>query len=378
MQRPELTQRAELVQEQEPKTLLIVDDEPIIRQLCARALNGFCTLQAGNGKEALQILEKETVDIVLSDVMMPHIGGLELLRQIKQQSPDQAVILMTGYTEKEVILQALKAGADDFISKPINLLQLRTTVDKALDKLLLRQELTSLRQIDKLKSDFLGLISHKLKTPATALSLFIQNIADGIRDLEEENFANMLSMVQAETLHLEHLIQDLLYFSNVILQDDDLRLEPLELGRVARQVATALEPAAKSRKQSFVVNIDPPLPAEPLILDRQRITFAIRALLDNAIKFTPEGGSILLEGLIENNQVCLEVRDTGPGIPALELNKVFSKFYQIDTENTGQVRGFGLGLFYARDFVRSMGGDIGLESQSGLGTVATICFPLGD
>ncbi len=378
MQRPELTQRPELVQEQEPKTLLIVDDEPIIRQLCARALNSFRTLQASNGKEALHILDKETVDIVLSDVMMPHIGGLELLRQIKQQSPDQAVILMTGYTEKEVILQALKAGADDFISKPINLLQLRTTVDKALDKLRLRQELTSLRQIDKLKSDFLGLISHKLKTPATAISLFIQNIADGIQDSEEENFANMLSMVQAETLHLEHLIQDLLYFSNVILQDDDLRLEPLELGRVARQVATALEPAAKSRKQSFVVNIDPPLPAEPLVLDRQRITFAIRALLDNAIKFTPEGGSILLEGLIENNQVCLKVRDTGPGIPALELNKVFSKFYQIDTGNTGQVRGFGLGLFYARDFVRNMGGDIDLESQSGLGTVATICFPLGD
>lgn len=378
MPQPELTQKPELELQQNQKTLLIVDDEPIIRQLCARALNGFHTLQAGNGKEALQIIEKENIDIVLSDVMMPHISGLDLLRQVKQQNPDQAVVMMTGYTDKEVILQALQAGADDFISKPINLLQLRTTVDKVLDKLLLRRELNSLKRIDKLKSDFLGLISHKLKTPATAISLFIQNIAEGVQDTEEENFREMLSMVQAETLHLEHLIQDLLYFSNVILQDDDVQLEPLELGRVARQIAAALEPAAKSRQQKFVVAIEPPLPPEPLLLDRQRITFAIRALLDNAIKFTPFGGSILMEGLIENQQVRLKIRDTGAGIPNAEMSKVFSKFYQIDQENTGQVRGFGLGLFYARDFVRNMGGDISLESQPGLGTVATISFPLND
>ena len=378
MPRPELTQKPDLELQQNQKTLLIVDDEPIIRQLCARALNSFRTLQAGNGKEALQVLEKENVDIVLSDVMMPHISGLELLRQIKQQNMDQAVIMMTGYTEKEVILQALQAGADDFISKPINLLQLRTTVDKVLDKLLLRQELNSLKRIDKLKSDFLGLISHKLKTPATAISLFIQNIAEGIQDAEDEGFQKTLSMVQAETLHLEHLIQDLLYFSNVILQDADVQLEPLELGRVARQIAVSLEPAAKSRQQQFVVAIEPPLPPEPLILDRQRITFAIRALLDNAIKFTPEGGSILLEGVIEEQQVRLKIRDTGPGIPPAEMNKVFSKFYQIDQDNTGQVRGFGLGLFYARDFVRNMGGELRLESQPGLGTVATISFPLNN
>jgi hypothetical protein len=185
-------------------------------------------------------------------------------------------------------------------------------------------------------------------------------------------------MVQAETLHLEHLIEDLLYFSNVILQDTDVQLEPLELGRVARQVATTLEPAAKGRTLDLLVNIQPPLPPEPLHLDRQRITFAIRALLDNAIKFTPAGGSIQLEGLIENQQVCLKIRDTGPGISASELNKVFNKFYQIDQDNTGQVRGFGLGLFYARDFVRNMGGELSLESQPGLGTVATISFPLNN
>ncbi len=375
---PELLSKLEQVPQQLNKSLLVVDDEPIIRQLCARALKNFKVVEAGDGQEALNILEKESFDIILSDVMMPNLSGLELLSRVKDQNPDQAVVMITGYTEKEVILKALQAGADDFISKPINLLQLRTTVDKVLDKTALRQELSSLKQADKLKSDFLGLISHKLKTPATAISLFIQNIADGIENPEDESFQKMLTMVRAESLHLEHLIQDLLYFSNVILQDNEPKLEPVELGRIARQVAAALEPAASSRQLQYEVSITPPLPPEPLILDRQRISFAIRALLDNAIKFTPEGGCVQLEGKLEKDRVLLEVRDTGIGIAQQDLPKVFSKFYQVDPEGTGQVRGFGLGLFYARDFIRSMGGKLTLESRPGLGTLAKIEFPLPD
>jgi signal transduction histidine kinase len=376
MHQQEMINKTELVQDLTRKTLLVVDDEPIICQLCARALNSFNVIQAGDGRQALKVLEKNDVDIILSDVMMPNLSGLDLLRTVKVQQPDLAVILMTGYTDKDLILQALKAGADDFISKPINLLQLRTTVDKVLDKLLMRKELANLKRLDKLKSDFLGLISHKLKTPATAISLFIQNIADGISDPADKNYQQMLSLVQAESLHLEHLIQDLLYFSNIILQDDQLQLEPLELGRVARQVAAALEPAAVSRNLDYQIFIEPPLPPTPLTLDRERISFAIRALLDNAIKFTPREGSVRLEGTLKDDRVLIQIHDTGCGIPEQEIPKVFNKFYQIDNDNTGQIRGFGLGLFYARDFVRKMGGNLKIDSQPGLGTVATIEFPL--
>lgn len=378
MLQQELINRPELVQEQKQikKTLLVVDDEPIICQLCARALNNFDVIQAGDGRQALNMLDKHDIDIILSDVMMPNMSGLDMLRTVKKQRPDLAVILMTGYTDKEVILQALKAGADDFISKPINLLQLRTTVDKVLDKVLMRKELANLKQLDKLKSDFLGLISHKLKTPTTAISLFVQNIASGISDPTDESFQRTMRMVQAETLHLEHLIQDLLYFSNVILQEEHMQMEPLELGRIARQVASALELSASNRKIDFQVSIEPPLPPNPLTLDRERISFAIRALLDNAIKFTPEGGSVSLEGSIKDKLVRLQVRDTGRGIPPEEISNIFNKFYQVDKDNTGQIRGFGLGLFYARDFVRKMGGKLHIDSQPSLGTVATIEFPL--
>ena len=358
------------------KTILCVDDEPIIRGLCINVLDDYHVILAKNGLEAVKILETVDVDIVLSDVMMPELGGLELLQKIKGRQPDQAVILMTGYSDQELILQALKAGADDFINKPINILQLSTTVDKVFEKQKIRHELADLKRTDQLKSNFLGLISHKLKTPATAISLFIQNIAEGVESQDDANFKQMVAMVQAETVHLEQLIQDLLYFSEATLQESSSALEPIDLGLIVDQVTITLQPAAQRRQIDFKSLIEPPFPPEPLMLNPQKVSFAIRALLDNAIKFTPQGGSVSIEGQIKKRQIQLLIRDTGIGISPQELAKIFNKFYQVDPEHTGQIRGFGLGLYYAREFVRSMGGQLYIKSQLEQGTVATIEFSL--
>lgn len=361
---------------QKKSKLLCADDEPIIREICASALDEYEVLLAKDGLEAAKILETEDVDIVLSDVMMPRLGGLELLQKIKGQHPDQAMILMTGYSDKDLILKALKAGADDFINKPINILQLTTTVAKVFEKQKIRQELADLKQTDQLKNDFLGLISHKLKTPATAISLFIQNIAEGVESPNDANFKQMVAMVQAETVHLEQLIQDLLYFGEATLQKEALALDPIDLGLIADRVVFALQPAALHRQIDLDGSVKIPLSPKPLMLNPQRINFAIRALLDNAIKFTQQGGSVKVEGEVTAEQIKLLIKDTGIGIPQQELVKIFNKFYQVDPENTGQIRGFGLGLYYARDFIRSMGGQLYIESQLGQGTMATIEFPL--
>lgn len=365
-----------MISHHKQKTVLCADDEPLIRELCSNVLDDCHVLPAKDGLEALKILETEAVDIVLSDVIMPNLSGLELLKEIKEQRPDQAVILMTGYSDKDLILEALQAGADDFINKPINILQLSTTVEKVLEKQKIRQELTDLKRVEQLKSDFLGLISHKLKTPTTAISLFIQNIAEGVESPNDANFKQMVTMVQAETVHLEQLIQDLLYFSEATLQEKSSALEPIDLGLIAERIVIALQPTARQQQINFDSLIDPPLPPEPLMLNPQRISFAIRALLDNAIKFTPKGGSVSIEGKINTEHVKLVIKDNGIGISQQELTKIFNKFYQIDPEHTGQVRGFGLGLYYARDFIHSMGGQLHIESQPGQGTVATIEFPL--
>ena len=356
--------------------ILCVDDEVIIRELCCSALEDYQVRTAANGRQALEILAAEPIDLVLSDIMMPDIGGLDLLQKIKEQQPDQAVVLMTGYSNREIILKALKAGADDFIDKPVNIVQLDTTIKKVLEKQQIRLELRDLKHVDKLKSDFLGLISHKLKTPATAISLFIQNLAEGVEDPTDSGFQQVLSMVQTETLHLEKLIQDLLYFSEATLEKAEQELEPLDLGLVADQVAASLEPAAARAQLNFQLDLVPPLATRPLQLNPQRIIFAVRALLENAIKFTPAGGTIKVTGETTENSVTLIIKDTGIGISQQEIGKIFNKFYQVDPEHTGQVRGFGLGLYYAREFIQSMGGHLTIDSLPEQGTVCRVEFPL--
>lgn len=354
--------------------LLIVDDAEVIRQLCAHALNEYQILQAADGREALALLEKHTVDLVLTDVMMPEIDGLELLRRIKEKTPNQVVVIMTGFADREVILQALKANADDFVTKPINLLQLRTVLRKSLERQKLREELIELKRMDRLKAEFLGLVSHKLKTPVTSVSLFLQNAAAGAIDLGDAGCQEALAMAQEELKNLQQLIRDLLFYSELILQPQPLqRQECHPLDQVV-VIFNDLFPELTARGIDF--DFVPPAALPALSLDRKQFDFILRALLFNAIKFTPRGGKVRLELVATADQMLLRVSDTGVGIDVVELPKIFEKFYQVDPHHSGQVRGFGLGLYYARQFVQNHGGTIELDSSPGVGTTVTVTLPL--
>ncbi len=368
-----LESQPQLQQEMEGRTILIVDDESVIRDLCARALKGYRIIQAEDGEQALSILDHERVDVVLADVMMPRVNGLDLLKKVKEKTPNQVVVIMTGYADKDVILRALKADADDFISKPINLLQLKTTIDKVLEKKTLKEELLHLKRLDKLKSEFLGLVSHKLKTPITAISLFIQNLSRGFGDPNDPTYQQTLALILDESKYLGYLIKDLLFYSEVILREGPPELSPCNLRDIAQSVAGDLHYSALNKGVALTSVFEDDFPE--MALDRKRISFALRAVLENAIKFTPTGGTINLIGEVTNKAVRLIIQDTGQGIPADELPKVFEKFYQVDPDHTGQIRGFGLGLFYARQFINSHGGRLLLESTPDEGTVATIELP---
>jgi signal transduction histidine kinase len=371
--RIEMLGQPQMLQEKAAATILVVDDEEIIRELCGRALKDYNVLQAENGQDALDILEQRQVDLILVDVMMPVMNGLDLLQNVKERDPDQLVVVMTGYADKEIILRALKADADDYIHKPINLLQLKSSIDKALEKKQLRQELVQLKQLDRLKADFLGLISHKLRTPTTAISLFIQNLASGAVDLEDPGFKGALAAICQESEYLAYLIQDLLYYSDIILQDERQQRTREDLKEIAVTMLSEKRKIADERGVSLHNNLAGNWP--PLTLDRTRISFAIGALLDNGIKFTPAGGKVTLAGSLGKSDIQLSITDNGPGIAADDLSKIFEKFYQIDPGHTGQVRGFGLGLFYARQFIKDHGGDLVLESSPGKGTTVTIILP---
>jgi signal transduction histidine kinase len=354
--------------------ILVVDDDASVRYICAEALKAHDVLQAENGREALNVMAGNPVDVVLTDVMMPEMNGLELLEAVRKKEPNQIVVVMTSFAEKEVVLKALKGGADDFIEKPIDMLMARSVVERALEKKRLREELFHLKQIDKLKSDFLGLISHKLKTPITIISLSTQILAEKAENYPDPSFSKNLEATREQTAYLVTLIEELLRFSDAILQEEKLQLKTTDPKIFINACVEAMRDRASRRNIEIEARIDTPLPA--LMLDGKRIEFALHALLDNAVKFTPDGGKVTVETSTDGRHVIIAVGDTGPGIPVKEQAKVFEKFYQIDPDYTGQVRGFGLGLFYARQFVREHGGSLELQSAPEAGTTLTVTLPI--
>jgi len=361
-----------LLQDKEKKTILIVDDESVIRDLCRRVLHDYNIVEAGDGVEALGIFLRGGIDVVLTDVMMPRLDGIELLKKLKEREPTVVVIIMTGYADKELILKALKADADDFITKPLNLLQLKSAIDKALVKKALKEEIVNLRNLDRFKTVFLSLISHKFRTPITSISLFLQNLAAGVYDPSDPEAKENLGLIYNEACYLGTLVTDLLTFSSVMDSSAGMHLEPCDLNTLLPKLIK------ESKERSENPSVTPHLDLEPtpeLHLDREKFAFALQQVIDNAIKFSKDEGMVCvtLRNLGESCQISIE--DNGIGISREQLPKLFEKFYQVDADRTGQIRGFGLGLFYAREFIRMHGGSISIESEENLGTRVLISIP---
>ncbi|OGU10166.1 MAG: hybrid sensor histidine kinase/response regulator [Geobacteraceae bacterium GWC2_58_44] len=370
----ELTQRSDqmLLQDQERKTVLIVDDEPVIRDLCMRVLHDYNIVQASDGGEAFDIFLRGGIDVVLTDVMMPKLDGLELLKRLKEREPTVVVIIMTGYADKELILRALKADADDFITKPLNLLQLKSAIDKALVKKALKEEIANLRNLDRFKTNFLSLISHKFRTPITSISLFLQNLAAGIYDPEDETSRRHLELIHQEACYLGKLVSDLLTFSAVMDCGGGLQLTPCNLNTLIPKLLRG------SREWSEKPGVTPQCDLEQvpeLPLDLEKFAFALQQVIDNAIKFSKDTGVVCVTLRSVGESCQITVKDDGIGISKDQLAKIFEKFYQVDADRAGQIRGFGLGLFYARDFIRMHGGSLSIESEPEVGTSVIISIP---
>lgn len=354
-------------------TILVVDDDNIIRELCAQALKKYRILQAGTCEEALRIYEREHIDLILSDIKMPGGSGIDLLKQVKALDPNATVLVMTGFVDKEVILNALKEDADDFIYKPLNFLQLKTAIEKALGRKALRDELASIKRAEEIKNAFLTLVSHKLRTPITGISLFLQNLQMGVFDPYDPVFQQNMALANEEALYLGKLVADLLAFSQLMVSGTDVNKSPCDLNEIVAEILLKCRKAHCN--YNYTVDFTPgDLPLVPL--DAAKIRFALLQVIDNAFKFSGELGHVSVTIGSNADAAVVTVSDSGIGIPEHELPKVFEKFYQIDPNHTGQIPGFGLGLFYARDLIRHHGGSVSLASEPGSGTTVTISLPL--
>jgi signal transduction histidine kinase len=235
------------------------------------------------------------------------------------------------------------------------------------------RDVTGQKELERMKSNFLSVVSHELKTPLHSIKGFVDIILMGktgpVTDLQRD----FLGTVQEQTGHLQRLIEDLLEFSR--LESGQIRLRPVRVapGDLAGTVVEKLSPLASNRHLELHLRMPadfPEVEADPMRLEQ-----VLTNLVENAIKFTPEGGRICVQGWDRGQEVELAVSDTGIGIPPEERAKVFDRFYQVDSSARRRYKGTGLGLTICRHIVTQHGGEIWIQDAPESGSEFHFTLP---
>ncbi len=397
---------AEPEQEVRP-VLLAIDDDPDNRAFLTKAVQrqGFDAVTAPNATQARRQLDGRRPALIFLDVQMPEESGLSLLPQMLRDFPESVVVMMTAYGSEQVAAEALRGGADDYIAKPIDLHRLRELLERNLEKQRLRAERQSLvarlkdsnrylmrqhaalrradeeilqvnRQLEqssRYKSEFLANMSHELRTPLNAIMGFSEILLDLTMNLTAGERTEFLRNIHSSGQHLLGLINDILDLAKIEAGKMDLHPEEMPVMEALQEITAILDPMA--RQQGLQLRTVGAADAGVIKADRSKFKQVLYNLLSNAVKFTPAPGTITVSVKDSPEQLTVSVEDTGIGMKAEDLPKLFREFEQIDGSYTRRYQGTGLGLALCRRFVEMHGGRIWAESQFGKGSIFTFTIP---
>ena len=359
--------------------ILVVDDNSANRELLDSALSKqYRVVQAANGFEALDLVHREPVDLVLLDVMMPGLDGYEVCRELKSQAGDRflPVLLLTALNAQEDRNRGLREGADDFLGKPIDqaelMLRVRAFLRIRRQEELIRQQLEEIRSIQELKDQLVALILHDLRNPLMALD---GNLVLMSRRLNGHPDPKLGTRVQA-ALHacqrLKELADGVLDVQGLEAGQITPRLEPISVQRLVDGAANTLHGAAEAVQVSLTVA---PIEDRTLLVDGKLVGRCIENLLANAIKYSPRDGAVTLAARHEDGRLWVAVSDRGPGIPENFKAKIFERFGSVESAHDGGRRGHGLGLHLVKLVAQAHGGAASVLDNPGGGSIFRLELP---
>lgn len=475
-------------------SVLIVDDEERIRHVCSKMLTqeGYDVAQAENGELGLEMIARRHYDIILLDLLMPGISGLEALGRIRELHPDTAVIVITGYATLDHAINAMKNGAFDFISKPFTPQDLRLVVDKAIEHIRTLQDIaneksrvrtminhlaggvmatdncqlvalanhafmnlldirdpspigkpvvelvddqrilemiekalampadqyteitdeitviaeadgeeriisvrcvpfrdrlernlgtitvlhdiTALKRMDQMKSEFVAMVSHEIRGPLNSVlmqhKVILDELAGEVTDKQREILTRAYDKISA----LVNLTSELLDLAKMESGLITMEKENLQLAPILTDQAAFHQPKAQEKKITLELTPLPELP--PVLANRMNMEEVLSNLITNAINYTPENGRIAVSAECDGGFVVMHVSDTGYGIPSEDIEKIFTRFYRSKNEKTRFVIGTGLGLPIVKKIVESHNGHIKVESEVGKGSTFSVSVPV--
>lgn len=391
--------------EEKPTTIVYIEDDHASRRLVERVLTsrGYSVFLASDGLEGIALAREKQPDLILMDMNLPSMDGREITTRLRslphfERIPIVALTANTSPGSREL---ALAAGCTGFLTKPIDVASFPRqvkdflqgmveplTADERSQHLKLHaqniverleskvRELEGanrrLRELDRLKSDFIVLVSHELRTPLTLVSGYAHLLAEQINQSGDLVPANTIGGI-AEGLtsgvsRMQDVINEIINVARIASGKLDLALGPVRISQIVEEIRIEYESICQKRQLTLSIG---DLESLPIIEgDGKRLKSAIEHVLGNAIKFTPNGGSIFIIGRAMGDAVDLIVQDTGIGIPAEEQRRIFDQFYVLGSiqhhstsKSAFQGGGLGLGLAIAKGIVEAHNGRIWVESE---------------
>ncbi|OPY67939.1 MAG: Sensor histidine kinase YycG [Syntrophorhabdus sp. PtaU1.Bin002] len=489
----------------ETVNILVVDDEKGIREGCRRILmsEGYTVDLAENGKEGLKAIKAKSFDLILVDLMMPVMGGLDMMEEARQYDPELIMIVITGFATIETAVEAMKHGAYDYMPKPFSPDQLMAVVNRGLEKRRLSlqtqrlmeerdqkllevaneeskihtivnsmadgilvtnkerqlvlwnpsavkmlnlneklgaaknieevvlekslvglidkvlspdssqytaiseeielptperrtlmvnvsvirdmdgrelgvvstlRDITSLKELDQVKSQFVSMVTHELRAPLAAVEGYLAAYLSGSAGNDPQMNRQMLERAKARAHSLLDLVNDLLQFSRLESKKIERKKELLNLSGVITGTVELLENQGEAKELEFTVDIPETLPL--VEADRSEMEQLFTNLISNAIKYNVKRGKVIITTGSSNHYLEVKVADTGLGIAKENLPNIFDEFYRVSGPETRYVTGTGLGLSIVKRIVESHFGRIEVDSELGKGTTFTVKLPI--
>lgn len=378
-----------------PLRTLIVDDDGFARDVLREVLQsaGHQVETAANGREAIdKYTAADGLDLIITDVNMPEMGGLDLLRIVRERNETIPIIVLTGNQEIRVAIEALKNGANDYLLKDENI---SDTVVMAVDNVMerhrlklenlrlmseitrheriLREKVTELEVLNRIKNEFVGVAAHDLRSPLAVIEMYSSFLIErtaGRLGPKEEQFLGIISKTSHFMLQLINDLLDLTKIESGTLELECTRGDYLEFVRQN----VALNATIASRK-GIAVTMGPAAGSLEIPFDPGKVEQVLNNFLSNAIKFSPPNSKVTVTVEPAGDDIATRVTDEGPGIPPEELPLIFKEFHRGTNRPTGGEKSTGLGLAIVRRIVQRHGGAVAVESTVGKGSTFSFTLP---
>ena len=369
--------------------VLVADDEAGIRSGTSRVLSGlsvdldgyggptrFTVETAADGLAARARLDAGGIDILLLDHSMPQLTGMELLEELRAAESEVLVIMITAYASLDMAVRATKQGAFDFLGKPFAPHELKEVVGKAARHLVADRAARRLAaERHRVRFEFLSVLAHELKAPLGAVEGYLQLLDEGVTDGDPATVKRIVGRSLARLGGMRKLIFDLLDLTRIESGEKARSLGPVDAAAVAAGVVETFAAGAAERGITVrtVVRGDAQLTG-----DAGELEIMLNNLVSNAIKYNRDGGrvEIGIDGR-DGQQLVVTVADTGIGMSADEVARLFGEFVRIRNDKTRTIEGSGLGLSILRRLARLNGGDVTVASREDEGTTFTLSLARG-